>query len=140
MVEREESAASMVENAIQHDANSTFMCGIEQGFEGFVSAKQGIDLVVIVSVVAVVGRGLEYRVEVNRGDAEVFQIIQLLINAHQIPAFVAVDGGGGVPFFEKTRFVHSRTPGKPVGEDLVKDGVLHPIRGFDVVVCHSSSI
>ena len=107
VVEWEEAPAGMVENAIQNDAYSTLMCRIQEGLKSFISSEEGIHQVIIVRVIPVVGSRLEDRIEIDRIDAKVFEVIQLFVNPDQISTFITVDSGGAVPFFEKPRFVHT---------------------------------
>ena len=106
--EWEEAPAGMVENAIQNDAYSTLMCRIQEGLKSFISSEEGINQVIIVRVIPVVGSRLEDRIEIDRIDAKVFEVIQLFVNPIRSP-LCNRDSGGAVPFFEKLGLSTLRT-------------------------------
>jgi hypothetical protein len=55
-MKRPEAAACMVEDAVQDDPHAPGMGGVEQGPQGVGAAEQRVHLVVVVRVVAMVGR------------------------------------------------------------------------------------
>jgi len=46
----------MVEHPIEDQAHAAGMQGIDQGLEGWITTEKGIDLQVVVGVIAVIGR------------------------------------------------------------------------------------
>ena len=90
MVERPEAAAGVVEDAVEDDPHAAGVGRVEQLAQGRVAAEQRIDQLVVVGVVAVVrGRG-EDRVQVERRDAQVAQVVEVLGDAQQVAALEAV--------------------------------------------------
>src|SRR5207302_5899681 len=63
VVELEEAAACVVEDAVEYNPYTPRVGSIEQRAQGSVAAEQRVDVVVVVGVVAVVGRRLKDRVE-----------------------------------------------------------------------------
>jgi hypothetical protein len=85
-----------------------------------------------VGVVTVIRRRLEDRIEVQRRDTQVLQIIKTLPHTDEVPTFITERRRITVPGFEVVRLVQSLALRKPVREDLVEHGVFDPIRGEDV--------
>ena len=77
VIELEKASAGVVEHSVQDDADTSGMGGVQKLAESCVPAQEGIYPIVIVGVIAVVGRGLEDRVEVDGGDAQVHQVVQM---------------------------------------------------------------
>ncbi len=75
----------MAEHAVQNDADAVLSGLGAQGAELLVGAQQGVGAEVIGGVVPVVGVGLEDGVQVQVGDAQAFQIGQLLADALKSP-------------------------------------------------------
>ncbi len=130
VVELEETAAGVVEDTIQHDAHPPPVGLIQQGVERPVSAQDGIDPVIVVGVIAVVGGGLEDGVKVDGGEPEVLEIVEALGYAEQVAAFEAIDRRLAIPGFKVGGFFHPFAPGEAVGKDLVENGVFDPTGGL----------
>ena len=81
VVELEKAAAGVIEHAVQHDANVPGMGLADQFPQSGVAAQQRIDFLVIVRVVAMIAGRLEDRVQIDRVDAEVGQVVQVLGDA-----------------------------------------------------------
>ena len=62
----EEAAAGVVEDAVEHDANAAVVGFVDQPSESGRSPQHGVDLLVVVGVIPVVGRRLEDGREVDR--------------------------------------------------------------------------
>jgi hypothetical protein len=77
-VELEETPAGVVEHPVQHDLDTACMRFIKQRPQRGVAPKQRIHVVVVVCMVAMVRRRLKYRVEVDRVDPQVRQVIKVL--------------------------------------------------------------
>ena len=80
-MELPEAARSMVEHTIQNDANILLMRLIEQFAKCIIPAKQGIDVVIIIGVVTMIGSRSKDRVEIKSRDPQVLQIIQFFSDA-----------------------------------------------------------
>ena len=78
MVEGPEAAAAVVEDTIEHDPHVSRMRLVEQLTQRVVAAQQRVDVEVVIGVIAVVGGRREDRVEVERGDAESLQAVEVL--------------------------------------------------------------
>ncbi len=78
VVERPEAAPAVIEDTVEHDAHAPGVRGIEQGTQGLVAAEQRVDRQIVVGVIPMVGGGLEDRCQVERGDAQVLEVAQVL--------------------------------------------------------------
>jgi hypothetical protein len=107
------------------------MEGIAQGVEGRVAAQQWIDLIVVVGVIAVVAGALEDGGEVDGVDAQPLNVIEVVNHPVEITTFVTLRCRRRVPGFEVGGFDQAGAFGEAVGENLVEDGILDPIRRFD---------
>ena len=131
VVEREEAAAGVVEDPVEHDAHPAAVRRLEQLAQGVVTAEQRVDLEVVVRVIAVVRGGTEDRCQVDRGDPEVLEVVEALGDPAQVAALEAVVGRRRVPRLEDTRLVDPVAAGEPVREDLIEDRVADPGRRVD---------
>ncbi len=86
-------------------------------------------MVVIKGMIAVIGGGHEDWVEVDGGDAQVLQVVELFDHTLQVTALEAEAGGGRFPWLNVGGLFNRLRFGKAVGKDLVKNGVLDPVRG-----------
>ena len=116
----------MVEDAVEDDAHPTGVGGVEELAEGGVAAEERVDPVVVPGVVPVVRGGSEDRVEIEGGDAEVLQVVELLGDTEEVASLEAVGGRRGVPRLEVRGPREALAPREAVGEDLVEDGVADP--------------
>ncbi len=131
MVEREEAATGVVEDAIEHDAHPASVCRVEQLAQRVIATEQRIDLEVVVRVVAVVRAGAEDRGQVDRGDPEILEVPEVLGDPAQVAALEPVDGRWRIPRLQGARLVDPLAAGEPVREDLVEDRVADPVRRVD---------
>ena len=127
-----EPSAGVVEDPIQHHADAAGVDCVQHLAKRLVPAQDGIHLVVVVGVVAVVGRRLKDGVEVDSGDPQFLQIAQSLSHAQQIAPFEAVGRRRTVPRLQVRRLGNPLTAGKAIGKDLVEDSVFDPVGGNDV--------
>ena len=67
----------MVEHAIQYNAHAQLIGMLDQVIEILLRAKVGIDLVVILRVIGMVGTCIEDRIKVKRVDTQRFQVISI---------------------------------------------------------------
>ena len=110
----------------------------DQGDQCRVAAEQLVDPVEARGVVAVVGFGGEDRGQVEHRGTELREVAQAFLDAGQVPA-VELPAGvfaaalhRGVPVagdHPAGRRLRGAGVGEPVGEDLVHDGFLDPVRG-----------
>ncbi len=131
MVEREEAAAGVVEDTVEDDAHPAAVRGVEQLAQGVVAAEQRVDLEVVVRVIAMVRGRTEDRGQVDRGDPEVLEVVEVLGDPAQVAALEPVIGRRRVPRLEDARLVDPVAAGEPVREDLVEDRVADPGRRVD---------
>ena len=131
VVEGPEAAARVVEDTVEHDADAAGVGGVEQFAQRVVAAEQGVDLVVVVRVVAVVGRRGEDGIQIEGGNAQVVQVVEVVDDAVEVAALKPLFFGRGAPRLEGDLLLlgHLSAPGKAVREDLVEDGVLCPVGG-----------
>ena len=131
VVERPEAATGVVEDAVEDDPHPALVGAIEQLAERRVAAEQRVDLEVVVRVVAVVRGRLEDRRQVDRGDAEVLEVVEPLGDAEQVAALEPVRRRRRVPRLERPGLRHPLARREPVREDLVEDRVADPGRRVD---------
>ena len=127
VVELEEPPAGVVEHAVEHHPHAPRVAGVQELAQCGVAAEHRVDLLVVVRVVAVVAGGLEDRREVDRVDAEVLQIVELLDHADEVAALVAVRRRRVAPGVQARGLGDGQAAGEAVGEDLVEDGVADPV-------------
>ncbi len=121
----------MVEYAVEHHLQPAPVRFVEQRVEGRIAAQQWVDLIIVVGVVAVVRGRLEDWREIDRGRAQLLDMIQMLDHAQQIAALVALDRRRAIPGLKIIRLGELVTFGEPIGEDLIEHGVLDPVRSMD---------
>ena len=88
---------------------------------------------VIVGVISVVRSGSEDRIEIQRRDPEVLQVVQPFQNPQQVATLIPVLVWRCPPWLEPQagRMCESRAPGKPVRKDLIEHSILNPFRCCD---------
>src|SRR5450759_864029 len=96
-MELPEAAAGVIEHAVRHNANVARVRGVDEFTESRIAAQQRIDVEVIVSVIAVIRRRRKNRIEVDGGNAQVLQVIQMRGYAEQIAALETVSRRWRVP-------------------------------------------
>ncbi len=104
---------------------------VEQFPQRLVAAEQRIDREVVVRVVAVVEPPTEDRVQVQRVDPEVDQVVQPLDDPEQVAALEPMRRGRRVPRLQVAGLADAIARREPVGKDLVEDRVADPVRGID---------
>ena len=122
-----EAAAGVVEHAVEHDPDAAGMGLVDQSPEGRRSAEHGVDLFVVVRVIAVVGRRLKDRREIDGVDAQVGQVVEVLDDADQVAPLIAVVSRRCAPLVEVARLGHRHAPREAIGKDLVEDRVANPV-------------
>ena len=99
--------ASVVEHAVQNNADTSLSGLSAERFEICLCAKKGVDLLIVRRIVAMVGGGLKNGAEIETRDTQSGQVVQVSGDASQraakeIPVFdLAIfwlPGGGFVPF------------------------------------------
>ena len=130
-MERPETAAGVVEDAVKDNAHATRVAGVEQFAHCRVPTEERIDLEVVIRVVPVVRRGGEHRIEVDRVDAEPLEMVEVFDHAEQVTALEAVDRRRRVPRLQRPGLGHPCAASEAVREDLVEDRVPDPGGGFD---------
>ena len=147
----------MTENAVEDYAYAPLAGFFSQAHEVLVSAQSGFDVHVVGRIVAVVGRRLKHRVQIDAGDSERPQVIEFIFDALEAAAvhrpfsdvriFAAHIVSGLCPVilddtlrilasavdpFDSllTSFAPALVTGESVREYLVDDTVLVPLRYF----------
>src|SRR6202140_1831154 len=99
----------MIEHAVQNHLDAAPVRFSYQIGERRVSAQGGIDMQIVVSIVAMIGPGLEYRVHVDGVKPERLNIVELVLHANEIAVVklseIVVTGRATV-----TRIAHLRVP------------------------------
>ena len=76
----------MVEHAVQDDMHAVLFGCVHQLLEVTQGAQDGVDGVVIAGIVAMVGDGVEYGVQIDHRNAQRLQVVDLLGDALQVTA------------------------------------------------------
>ena len=121
-----EAAPGVIEDTVEDHAHPSSMDGLDQRIEIGLRPEARIDPVVVDRVVAVVGAGVEDRVEVKRGRPQILQIVKPLEDPPQVAALKAPQSWWSAPRIHIGRIVRRVAVGESIGEDLIEDGVLHP--------------
>ena len=129
MIELEKTAAGMVEDAIQDNANIPAMGFLDEDIKCFPATQQRINQVIVMRVVAMVGSRLKDRVEVDGIDPQVLQVVQFFIDTQKVSTFETLYCWGRVPWFHVIRLDNFLTMRKAVRENLVKNCIFNPLRG-----------
>ena len=95
-MERPEAAARVVEHAVEDDPHPALVGPVEQLAQGVVTAEQRVDREVVVRVISMIRGRLEDRRHVDRGHAQVDEVVQVFGDAEQVAALESVDVVGGV--------------------------------------------
>ena len=123
LVEVARVVARVVEDAVEDDRDAELLgCGA-QITKVLVGTEDGVDLEVVAGVVAVAALGLEDRVEVDRGEPELVQARQVVLDALERAA-VEVPAGDGVVGVAR---VEGR--GRPVLDDAARGAVVRLAEG-----------
>ena len=147
LVEVDAVCAGVGENAVQNDGDPALFRILAEGAEVLVGAQQGVYPAVVRCVVAVVLVGLEDGVQIDAGDAQILQVVQLAPDALQIAAeivvvpdvavFIGPVVGRFAPLPHDTVcgdiLVGFAAAAEAVGEDLVHDAALEKFRGLVVL-------
>ncbi|MND76587.1 hypothetical protein D3C80_682350 [compost metagenome] len=135
----------MVEHTVQNQTHSFTSRIFPQAQQGFVTAKLFINVAIILGVVFMHAGRFEYRIEIQRSYAQLFQIRQFLADPIQIAAVkrrsARLSGQRLIPRFTNNvvpcsvmvvDLILLRRPlfatRKPVGKDLIKDLIVNPLR------------
>ena len=127
-----EVGAAVVEHRVHHHPDALVVGSMHQPAEILLAAEIGIDAGVVGRVVLVDAGGQKDRVEVQAADPQPGQIGQFGGDARQIPA-KALGVGDGAFAPGLVRRPAAAAAAEPVGEDLIPDGVPHPVGRGDAV-------
>ena len=86
ILERPVRIARVVVDDVEDDADAHRVCQLHERLELIVGAEVRIDLAEVGGVVLVRALRFEQRIEVDRGDAEFLQVVELLLHAFDIAA------------------------------------------------------
>ena len=139
-------AAGVVEYAVQQHPDAPPVGLPAQLAEVLLRPQHGVDAAVIGGVVAVIAVRLENGTQIQRGDGETLQIVQLGNNSQQASAevvvvanfarFIGLPLGGVVPTLMHQSLPHHavavrhRQPAEPVGKDLIRHPPAEPVGGM----------
>src|SRR6266545_596705 len=86
IVEGVEPSPAVVEDAVEDDANAVVVGGGDQLVEGRQVAEVRVDAEVVEGVIFMVRGRLEYRVEIQRGNTQLGEVVKMIDDAAQIAA------------------------------------------------------
>ena len=142
-------AARMAEHAVQNDADAFFLRQFHQIMELLIRPQNGVNLMIIAGIVMMIAFRFKHGIEINDADAELLQIIELGHNAGDIAAVevigddflrvrVLVITGIIRPagMIDRAFFFNQLValPIKTVGENLIHDRMLEPVRRLGALV------
>ena len=116
----------MVKHAVEHDADIARVRLVEQLPEGWRAAQQRVDREIVVGMVAVVCRRGKNRVEIQRADPQVGQIVEVFGHPEQVSALKTEHARRTAPGFQRVRLGQTGGAGKTVRKNLVEDRVCDP--------------
>ncbi len=93
VLEGEEERVTVIERNIEDDPDPEIVSPLDEFDQCLVPAQRGIDLPIVDSVVAMIGRRREDRVEIDQVDPETAQIIEVLGDADQVTPLEATGVG-----------------------------------------------
>ena len=150
-VEVDAVASRMAEYAVEDDADALGLRRLHEVLKLLVRAEEWIDLVVVARIVVVVARRLENGIEIDDGNAKLPQVGKFRLQPLDIAAeeivlhdFFGIDilvvAGLVAPVrvHDGALLLDDRIAlaAEAIGEDLVHDGVLRPVRGLRALVEH----
>ncbi len=92
VVERPEAARGVVEDAVQDDPHPAAVRRVEELAERVVAAQERVDGHVVERVIPMVRSRAENRIQVDRIDPELGEVVEVLRHTAQVAAFEAVPG------------------------------------------------
>ena len=128
VVERPEAPPGVVEDAVEHDPHSPGMERVHQLSQRGRPAEERVDGQVVVGMVPVVRRRAEDGSQIEGGDAELGELVEVLDDPQEVAALEPVAGWRRVPCLEGSGGGDARRAREPIREDLVEDGVTDPAR------------
>ncbi len=141
--------AGVIEYAVEHDADAALFRLRAEGAEVLLVAEERVDRFVVGGIIAVVGGGLKDRVEVERGDMERGEVVELFRDAGEVAAEEVLAVVAALVGAAERRFVPALVERaaadqaihaaqlcaiKAVGEDLVGDAAAEPVGRFGAPV------
>ena len=126
VLERAEIQATVIEYAVEHNADAVLMGLVHQLLEGLLVPEVGVNLRVIHRIVLMVGAGQKNRAQIQGIHTQLLQIIQLFDQPAQVTAVLAGNLGQFAPGGLVLRIQRGIAVAEAVQEDLVEHGALHP--------------
>ena len=129
-----EAFAAMVEHGIHHDADPQRVRLFDEPAQFFLRAELRIYLIIVVNIVLVVGDGAKYGRQIERRDAQPFEIAKLLADARKVSPRKALRMREIAPFQIDIGILFLGVAAeKPIDEDLIEHRALHPFHfGHDI--------
>ena len=142
-VEVDAVAPRVAEYAVEDDADAALACRRDETAEILDIAQHGVNVMIVPRIVVMIALGLKHGVEVDARNAKFFEVVEFLHDPAQISAEEVIgDDLLRVGILEIHRVVrpvrtddsallaHDGIPRarKAVGEDLIHDAVLEPVR------------
>ena len=127
VVKLPEAAETMVEDTVENDAHILFVRLLEQFVECRLPAQQGVDAEKIKGMVTVVGSRGENRIQIEGGDAQIFEIIQLFCDAVQVPPLSRARWEGIPRLEQQVPCGIACAFCETIRKNLIKNRVLYPV-------------
>ena len=128
VVKGKKTSTAVVKNAVQNYLHFIAVRDIQKGQEFHFGPQFWVNLEIIHRVIAMVGGREKDRVQIDRIDPQIKQVIHAVNDPLNIPAMKTLVGRFGVPGYNGFWVVCRMTVGKPVRKDLIKNAILHPGR------------
>ena len=115
-MKRPEAATRVVEDAVEDDPHPARVGRVEQLAQRVVAPEERIDAEIVVGVVAMVGGGRKDRRQVERGDADILEVVEAFDDPEEVAPLNPWGGGRRVPRLERAGLA------RPAGLDANRSG------------------
>ena len=134
VIELIEAPAGVIEHPVEDDTHAAPVRRVEQPCERGIPAEERVNLVIVVRVIAMIRGRLKDGAEIQRVNAKVREIVEVVDHAQQIAALEAVRGRRGLPGLQVGWLLDATAGGKPIGKDVIEHRILDPVRGQDLAL------
>ena len=142
------------ENAVQDDGNAVLFRIFAEQPEIFVCTEKRVNISIVGSIIAVVFVGFKNRVQINAGNTQLFEVVELAADSLQIAAEIVIVPNVSVcirlvvrcaipvvPQYPVSRNIFMRLSAlaESVRENLIHDTALEEVRRF-IVLCKNGQL
>ena len=154
LVEVDAVRTGVRENAVQDNRNAMLFCIFAEYPEIFICTEKRVNIPIVGSIIAVVFVGFKNRVQINAGNTELFEVVELAADTLQIAAEIVIVPNVSVcirlvvrcaipvvPQYPVIRNIFMRLSAlaESVRENLIHDTALEEVRRF-IVLCKDGQL